>query len=215
MTESKPIRVLIVDDHPLARSGLQTFILAYDWMELVGEAKDGMEAVEFCAEHDVDVVLMDLVMPFMDGSEATRRILAQGKPVKVIVLTSFHEHNLVQQALKAGATSYLLKDVSAEELAQAIQSASGGFSILAPEVAQALISANLQTSAREFDLTQREMQVLALLVEGRSNSEIADELTVSMATIKYHLSNIFSKLEAKSRGEAVAVALKHKLLKQA
>ncbi len=126
MTETKAMRILIVDDHPMVRSGLQDFILAYDWMEPVGEAQNGVEAVEFCATHEVDVVLMDMVMPLMDGSEATRRILALGKPVKVIVLTSFHEQDLVQQALKAGATSYLLKNVSADELASAIQAAQRG-----------------------------------------------------------------------------------------
>ena len=136
MTETQPIRVLIVDDHPMVRSGLKDFILAYDWMELVGEAQNGVEAVDFCATHDVDVVLMDMVMPLMDGSEATRRILALGKPVKIIVLTSFHEQDLVQQALKAGATSYLLKNVSAGELAEAIRAAYGGFSILAPEATE-------------------------------------------------------------------------------
>ena len=141
MAESHPIRVLIVDDHPMVRSGLQDFILAFDWMEAVGEAKNGIEAVEFCAIHDVDVVLMDMVMPLMDGSEATRRILALGKPVKIVVLTSFHEQDLVQQALKAGATSYLLKNVSAEELAAAIRSANSGFSTLSPEATDALIHA--------------------------------------------------------------------------
>ena len=126
MNETNVIRILIVDDHPMVRSGLQDFILTRDGMQLVGEAQNGVEAVEFCATHDVDVVLMDLVMPLMDGSEATRRILALGKPVKVIALTSFHEQNLVQQAMKAGATSYLLKNVTAQELAEAIKAASGG-----------------------------------------------------------------------------------------
>ena len=127
MTESNCIRVLIVDDHPMVRNGLSNFILAYDWMETVGEARDGAEAVGFCATHEVDVVLMDMVMPVMDGSEATRRIMELGKPPKVIVLTSFHEKDLVQQAMKAGATSYLLKNVSAEGLAEAIRAAHQGF----------------------------------------------------------------------------------------
>jgi two-component system, NarL family, response regulator LiaR len=126
MAETQPIRVLIVDDHAMVRNGLTEFVLAYDWMEPVAEARNGVEAVEYCATHEVDVVLMDMIMPMMDGSEATRQILAQGKPVKIIVLTSFHERDLVQQALKAGATSYLLKNISAEELAQAIRSAYGG-----------------------------------------------------------------------------------------
>ncbi len=146
MTESHIIRVLIVDDHPLVRGGLQDFIQAYDWLEAAGEAANGVEAVEFCASHEVDVVLMDMVMPLMDGSEATRRILALGKPVKIIILTSFQEHDRVQQALAAGATSYLLKNVTADDLAKAIQAVYSGFSILAPEATEALVQATRQRS---------------------------------------------------------------------
>jgi NarL family two-component system response regulator LiaR len=212
MTEPHSIRVLIVDDHPMVRGGLWDFILAYDWMEPVGEAQNGVEAVEFCATHEVDVVLMDMVMPLMDGSEATRRILALGKPVKVIVLTSFHEQDLVQQALNAGATSYLLKNVTAEELAKAIQAAYGGFSMLAPEATQALIHANHQRPSIGFDLTVKEREVLTWLVKGLSNLEISDQLSVSVATVKYHLTNIFSKLGANNRVEAVTIALEHNLV---
>lgn len=214
MTETIAIRVLIVDDHPMVRSGLQDFILAYDWMEVVGEAKNGVEAVEFCAAHDVDVVLMDMVMPLMDGSEATRRILALGKPVKIIVLTSFHEQDLVQQALDAGATSYLLKNVTAEELAKAIQAAHGGFSILAPEATQALVQSNRQRTGIGFDLTEREREILGLLVDGLSNLEISKQLSISMATVKYHLTNIFTKLGAKNRVEAATIALDHHLVER-
>jgi len=212
MTESQAIRVLIVDDHPMVRGGLWDFILAYDWMEPVGEAQNGIEAVEFCATHDVDVVLMDMVMPLMDGSEATRRILALGKPVKVIVLTSFHEQDLVQQALSAGATSYLLKNVTAEELAKAIQAAHGGFSMLAPEATQALIHVDHHRPSIGFDLTEKEREVLALLVKGLSNLQISNQLSVSVATVKYHLTNIFSKLGANNRVEAVTIALEHNLV---
>lgn len=212
MTESHPIRVLIVDDHPMVRSGLQDFILAYDWMEPVGEAQDGIEAVEFCAEHTVDVVLMDMVMPLMDGSEATRRILALGKPVKVIVLTSFPERDLVQQALSAGATSYLLKNVNAEELARAIRAAYSGFSTLAPEATQALVHATQPRSGIGFDLTDKEREVLGWLVKGASNNEISNQLSISLATVKFHLTSIFSKLGAKNRVEAATIALEHKLL---
>jgi NarL family two-component system response regulator LiaR len=214
MTESKPIRVLIVDDHPMVRSGLMDFIFAYDWMEAVGEAENGVEAVEFCATHEVDVVLMDMVMPLMDGSEATRRILALGKPVQIIVLTSFHEQDLVQEALKAGAISYLLKNVSAEELATAIRAAHRGRSILAPEATEALIQATRQTPGVGSDLTPRELEVLALLVNGLSNLEISAQLSISMATVKYHLTNIFTKLGAKNRVEAATIALEHNLVNQ-
>lgn len=212
MAEPQPLRVLIVDDHPMVRSGLKDFISAFEWMEPAGEAQNGLEAVEYCATHDVDVVLMDMVMPLMDGSEATRRIMALGKPVRVIVLTSFHEQDLVQQALKAGATSYLLKNVSAEELAGAIRAAHSGFSILSPEATGGLVHSVRQNSSGSFDLTEREREVLALLAQGLSNLEISGQLYISMATVKYHLTNIFSKLGVKNRVEAATTALEHNLL---
>jgi NarL family two-component system response regulator LiaR len=215
MTETHPIRVLIVDDHAMVRSGLKNFISAFDWMEPVGEAQNGVEAVAFCASHEVDVVLMDMVMPMMEGSEATGRILALGKPVKVIVLTSFHEQNLVEEALKAGATSYLLKNVSAGELAMAIQAAYVGRSTLAPEAAEALIHAARKKPVVGFDLTEREQDVLALLVKGLSNREISNQLSIGVATVKFHLTNIFTKLGAKSRVEAVTIALEHHLVSKA
>lgn len=155
---------------------------------------------------------MDMVMPLMDGSEATRRILALGKPIKIIVLTSFHEQDLVQNALDAGATSYLLKNVTAEELAKAIQAAHGGFSTLAPEATQALVQANRQRTGIGFDLTERERETLDLLVDGKSNLEISKQLSISMATVKYHLTNIFTKLGAKNRVEAATIALDHHLI---
>jgi NarL family two-component system response regulator LiaR len=212
MTETHPIRVLIVDDHPMVRSGLQDFILAYDWMELAGEAQNGVEAVEFCSEHDIDVVLMDMVMPLMDGSEATRRILALGKPLKIIILTSFHERDLVQQALAAGATSYLLKNVTADELARAIRAAHSGFSTLAPEATQALVQTTHRKSGVGSDLTKQEREVLTLLVKGSSNLEISAQLLISTATVKYHLTNIFTKLGAKNRVEAATIAVEHGLV---
>jgi NarL family two-component system response regulator LiaR len=214
MSETQPIRILIVDDHAMVRSGLRSFLLAYEWMTLVGEAQNGLEAVEFCANHEVDVVLMDIVMPEMDGAEATRRIVALGKPVKIIIITSFHEQDMVQQALEAGATSYLLKNVSVGELAEAIRAAYGGFSTLAPEATQALIQANRQKSKNGFDLSEREREVLALLAKGLSNLEISRQLCISMATVKYHLTNLFTKLGAKNRVEAVTIALDHNLVKK-
>jgi len=214
MQQAQPIRVLIVDDHAMVRSGIRNFIYGYDWMEPVGEADNGVEAVEFCANHEVDVVLMDMIMPLMDGSEATRRIMALGKPVKIIILTSFHEQDMVQQALRAGATSYLLKNVTAEELAAAIRAASSGRSTLAPEATAALIEATRQTPDVGFNLTDREEELLVLLVQGLSNQEISSRLSISMATVKYHLTNIFSKLGARNRVEAVTIALEHHLVEK-
>jgi two-component system, NarL family, response regulator LiaR len=214
MSDTQPIRVLIVDDHGLVRSGLRNFLYAYEWIEPVGEAANGAEAVAFCSAQAVDVVLMDMVMPEMDGAQATGRILALGKPIKIIVLTSFHEQDLVEQALQAGATSYLLKNVTAAELAQAIRSAYAGRPTLAPEATEALIRSTRKKPTLGYDLTERERQVLTLLVEGRSNAEIAADLTVSMATVKYHLSNIYDKLGTKNRVEAATLALEHKLVRK-
>lgn len=212
MTGTEPIRVLLVDDHAVVRSGLAAFLLAFDDLELVGEASDGREAVQLCAEVAPDVVLMDLVMPEMDGAAATRAIRECCPRVQVIVLTSFKEEDLVQGALQAGAISYLLKNVSAEELAAAIRAAHGGRPTLAPEAAQALVRAAAQPPPCGHDLTPREREVLALMTEGLSNPEIADRLVVSQSTAKFHVSSILSKLGASSRTEAVALALQHHLV---
>jgi NarL family two-component system response regulator LiaR len=212
MNEAEPIRVLIVDDHAMVRSGLTNFIHGFEWMKLVGQVGNGVEAVEFCATHEVDVVLMDMAMPMMDGSEATRRIIELGKPVKVIILTSFHEQDLVEEALQAGATSYLLKNVTAEELASAIRAAHAGHSTLAPEATEALINSTRSRRDIGFDLTEREREVLTLLAGGLSNMEISSELSISKATVKYHLTNVFTKLGAKNRVEAVTTALEHNLV---
>ena len=212
MSDTQPIRVLIVDDHAMVRSGLKNFILGYDWMELAGEAGNGAAAVEFCATHDVDVVLMDMIMPEMDGSEATRRIIATRKPIRIVILTSFHEQDLVEQALRAGATSYLLKNVSAEELAVAIRNAHAGQATLAPEATEALIQATRRKPGVGDDLTERELDVLALLVNGNSNSEISTQLSISVATVKFHLANIYSKLGVSNRVEAVTVSIENQIL---
>ena len=212
MIGEQPVRVLIVDDHAMVRSGLRNFICAYDWMEPVGEAADGSEAIAFCTSHGVDIVLMDLVMPGMDGLDAIRGIMALSKPIKIIVLTSFNEQDSIEQALKAGAISFLLKNVAAEELAQTIRAAQAGHSTLSPEVTDGLIAAARQKPSPGHDLTARKKEVLALLVKGLSNSDIAAQLAISLATTKYHLSNIFSKLGAKSRVEAVTIALDRNLV---
>lgn len=212
MSDAKSIRVLIVDDHSMVRSGLTNFIYGFEWMEPVGEARNGGEAVTFCATHQVDVVLMDLLMPIMDGCEATRRILERGGSEKVIILTSFHEADLVEDALKAGATSYLLKNVTADDLAVAIRSAYDGRSVLAPEATDALIQATRQRPSIGADLTDRERETLALLVQGLSNAEIADRLFISMPTVKFHVTNIFTKIGARNRVEAATIALNHELV---
>lgn len=213
MTEPKLIRVMLVDDHAVVRSGLSTFLLACDDMELVGEASSGEQALGLCPRVEPDVVLMDLVMPGMDGATATRKIREQCPDIQVIALTSFKEQELVQGALQAGAIGYLLKDISADELANAIRAAYAGKPTLAPEAAQALIQATrLPADNVGFDLTEREKEVLALMVEGLNNNQIAGRLVVSRSTAKFHVSSVLSKLGAASRTEAVATALKHKLV---
>lgn len=212
MNEKERIRILLVDDHAMVRSGLRNFIYGFEWMEPVGEAANGAEAVEFCAQNEVDVVLMDMVMPVMDGCEATQRICALNKPIRIIILTSFHEQDLVERAIKAGATSYLLKNVSAEELAAAIRSAVSGKAMLSPEATEALIESTRQRHNLGYNLTPREQEVLTLVVAGLSNREISEELSLSAATVKFHLTNIFTKLRVKNRVEAVTTALEHDLV---
>ena len=215
MTESKPIRVLLVDDHAVVRSGLGAFLTAFDDLELAGEASSGERAITMCQHVQPDVVLMDLVMPGMDGATATRKIREQCPQIQVIALTSFKEQELVQGALQAGAIGYLLKDISAAELANAIRAAYTGKPTLAPEAAQALIAATrLPADTPGFDLTERESEVLSLMVQGLSNQQIAEKLIVSLSTAKFHVSSILSKLNAGSRTEAVSIALQRHLVKR-
>jgi len=201
------IKVMIVDDHAVVRSGLAAFLTAFEDLACVGEATGGADAVRKCVTLRPDVVLMDLVMPEVDGAEATRRIREACPNVQVIALTSFKEDDLVQGALKAGAISYLLKNVSADELADAIRGAYAGRSTLAPEAAQVLINATREPAGQDEGLTRRELEILRLMVAGESNPDIAAKLFVSRSTVKFHVSNILMKLGAATRTEAVSRAL--------
>ena len=209
---SQPIRVMLVDDHTMVRRGLGTFLKAYDDLELAGEAESGAAAIRLCGEIIPDVILMDMVMPDMDGAAATRTIRQQFPQVQVLALTSFKEGELVKNALEAGAIGYLLKDVSADELVQAIRAAHAGRATLSPEAAQALVETANQPPAPGLDLTERELEVLALMVEGLNNTQIAGRLTVSSSTIKSHVSSILSKLGVASRTEAVTLALRKRII---
>jgi NarL family two-component system response regulator LiaR len=213
MTMQNPIRVLVADDHTVVRSGLGAVISVNDDFKLVGEASNGEEAVRLCEKLQPDVVLMDLMMPVMDGVSATRIIREKWLNINVIALTSFKEKDLVEGALKAGAISYLLKTVSAEELASTIRGAVAGQSKLSPEATQVLIRGMKEPKAPVYDLTDREKEILSLMVEGLPNINIAERLIVSQSTVKFHVSNVLSKLGVTSRTEAVAMALKHNLVK--
>lgn len=213
MGNTDPIGVLIVDDHAMLRKGLRFFLRGFDDLELLGEADAAEEAIELCAETEPDVVLMDMILPGMDGAEATRIIRQRWPQTQVIALTSFQEEDLIERALKAGAIGYLLKSVPADELAEAIRDAHAGHSTLAPEATEALIQATRERSDHpDYGLTERECEVLGLVAEGQSNAEIAEQLVISVATVKFHVSNILSKLGVDSRTEAVSVAWQQNLV---
>jgi two-component system, NarL family, response regulator LiaR len=213
MTESAPIKVLLVDDHAVVRSGLGAVLMSYDDLSLAGEAGNGEEAIRLCEKLQPDVVLMDLMMPVMDGVAATAAIHKQWPKINIIALTSFKEKEMVEGALKAGAMSYLLKNVSASELVMAIRGAVAGQPRLSPEAAQVLIQDMKMPSTPTYDLTDREKEILSLMTEGLQNTDIADRLVVSQSTVKFHVSNILSKLGVTSRTEAVSLALKNHLVK--
>ena len=212
MTQGSSIRVMIVDDHDMVRKGLAAFLKVKSDLELVGEARGAEEALQVCEQSQPDVILMDLVMPEMGGAEVTRAIRERCPQVQVIALTSFQDKELVREALEAGAISYLLKNVTADDLADAIRAAYAGKATLAPEAVQALVQTASQGPAPVYKLTRRERQVLSLMVEGLSNPDIAERLVVTRSTAKAHVSSILSKLGVSNRAEAVALALKQELV---
>lgn len=211
MKDTNCIRVMLVDDHAVVRSGLGAFLSVMPDFELVGEAENGDEAVVRCSLLKPDVILMDLSMPGTDGVTATRLIHEKYPNVHVIALTSFQEDTLIQRALQAGATGYLMKNISARELATAIRSAYQGKMTLSPEAAEALVHARTQAKETEH-LTEREREVLRLMVEGLNNAQIAERLVVSLSTVKYHIGNILMKLRVENRVAAVTVAMQNKLV---
>jgi two-component system, NarL family, response regulator LiaR len=212
MSVNNRIRVLIVDDHGILRSGLKTTLSIFKDIEVVGEAEDGEEAVRLCGELHPAVVLMDLVMPVMDGLEATRKIRQNCPEVRIIALTSFKDDVLIQRVLKAGAISYLLKNVSADALVSAVRAACDGRPSLSPEATQAVIRIATRPYSADYDLTDREMEVLALMVQGASNSDIAARLVIGLSTAKTHVSNVLSKLGVTTRSEAIALAIQRRLV---
>lgn len=208
-----PIRVIIVDDHVMVRSGLRLFLLAFEDMKLVGEAANGEEAIRLCGQEKPDVVLMDMVMPIMDGVRATTEISARYPHVKVIGLTTFHEPGMIQKMVDAGANSFLLKSISASELAQAIRDVSDGKTAVSPEIQELLKGRRSSPSQQaRYNLSQREWQVLTGLMNGQSNAEIARDLVISLSTTKFHVSRILTKLNVSSRTEAISLAMSEGLV---
>jgi NarL family two-component system response regulator LiaR len=203
---------MAVDDHEILRGGIRFSLLAFDDLEFVGEAPSGREALRLCSELRPDVVLMDMAMPGMDGVETTRALLASQPQVQVLAFSSFHDPEIVQRAMRAGAIGYLVKGASADRLAQAIREAYAGRPTLSPEAVKALVRSPAPSPGLGADVTEREREVLALLAAGQSNAEIGRRLAVSISTVKYHLRGIYSKLGAANRAEAVALALQNNLI---
>jgi NarL family two-component system response regulator LiaR len=207
------IRVIIVDDHVMVRSGLRLFLLAFEDLKLVGEAANGEEAIRLCNRENADVILMDMVMPVMDGVRATREIHSQFPRIKIIGLTTFYDPEMIRNMLDAGASSFLLKSVSAIELAQSIRDASTGKPTISPEI-QDLLNGHQPDRAQvsKYKLSAREKEVLVGIISGLSNAEIARDLVISLSTAKFHVTRILTKLNVSNRAEAVSLALQEGLV---
>lgn len=212
MTIPQTIRVLLVDDHAIVRTGLRYFLAGTGDITVVGEASNGAEALTRVAELQPDVVLMDLVLPVMDGITATQQLRQHFPQVRVLALTSFSSGDMVQRALEAGAVSYLMKDVPARDLVSAIRATYSGRSVLTPEAAEALVTTFSHSPKPGADLSARELEVLGLLTLGLNNGQIATRLHISRNTVRHHVQNILGKLGVVNRTEAVALALQHGLV---
>ncbi|WP_042351164.1 response regulator transcription factor [Bacillus massiliigorillae] len=208
------IKVLFVDDHEMVRIGVSAYLSAQADIEVVGEAADGGEGVEKALALRPDIILMDLVMKEMDGIQATKNIIEQWPEAKIIIVTSFLDDEKVYPALEAGATSYMLKTSKASEIADAVRSTYHGQSVLEPEVTGKMMQRMRNPKQTELheELTNREMEILLLMAEGKSNQEMADELFIALKTVKVHVSNILSKLQVQDRTQAVIYAFKHSLV---
>jgi two-component system, NarL family, response regulator LiaR len=206
--EKKLIQVMIVDDHPIVRDGMKNMLLVFEDLEFAGEAENGRAALDCLRDSVPDVILMDIAMPEMGGIPATYAILEKYPQVRIIMLTSYPEDELIQESLQAGALGFLLKNSSIETLANAIRSVYAGQPALAPEVMKALIRIKTRPVKLGADLSQREQEVLALMAEGLSNEEIAERLVISPATARHHVSACIQKLGASNRAQASALAVK-------
>jgi len=212
MNDTKKIRILVADDHAITRDGLRTLISLYDDFDLISEAANGKEAVDLCRELCPDVVLMDLEMPVLGGIEAIKEIKKHNPETKIIALSSFADNKLVKDTIKAGALSYIIKNVSTCELAGCIRDARNGKSCFSPEVTAVMVSEINSPSSGVSVLTEKERDILIMIAGGYSNKAIAKELFVSDNTVKFHISNILSKLGVANRAQAAAIAVKENLL---
>jgi NarL family two-component system response regulator LiaR len=210
-----PIRVMTIDDQEIARSGIRFMLGALDDIEVVGEAADGTQGLRLCGELGPDVVLMDMKLPDTDGVAVTRAI-RQGHPdTRVLVVTAYHSNSFVKDAMQAGAMGYVMKDASADELAQAIRATRAGQTTLSPEAARALVAQSVSPAPHSGlgnDLTAREREILTLLAKGLRNNQIAKQLDRSPYTVRHHVSELIAKLGASNRAEAAAIAVKHRLV---
>ncbi|MHB1346141.1 MAG: response regulator [Candidatus Humimicrobiaceae bacterium] len=206
------IRVIIADDHPLVRHGIKTVFEAYDDIELVAEAENGKEAIEICEQYKPDIVIMDMIMPILDGAEATSQLIKKFPDIKVIALTSFNDKDLIKKSLKAGAISFVLKNISGSKLVKTIKDVYKGKYELSPQATKILLSELREKTDDNISLTKREKEILTFIVEGLSNKEIAKRMFLSNSTIQFHVSNVLSKLGVSKRTEAAYLALKQKLV---
>jgi two-component system, NarL family, response regulator LiaR len=209
------IKVVFVDDHEMVRIGVSSYLSAQPDIEVIGEADNGKTGVEMALELRPDIILMDLVMKEMDGIEATKQIIEKWPEAKIIIVTSFLDDEKVYPALEAGATSYMLKTSKASEIANAVRVTYSGQPVLEPEVTGKMMMKMRQRNNVELheELTEREMEVLKLIAEGKTNQEIADELFIALKTVKTHVSNILSKLQVQDRTQAVIYAFRHSIVK--
>lgn len=209
------IKILLVDDHEMVRIGVSAYLQIQPDMEVIGEAVNGREAVDMALELRPDIILMDMVMPVMNGAEATKEIIEQWPEAKVMIVTSFLDDDKVYPALEAGAISYILKTSNAKRIADAIRETLKGQTVLEPEVTTKMMQRMRTGNEKQLhdDLTERELEILLLLTEGKTNQTIAEELFIAVKTVKTHVSNLLSKLEVQDRTQAVIYAFKHQLVK--
>ena len=206
------IRILLVDDHEMVRIGVSAYLQSQKDMEVAGEATNGQEAVEMALELRPDLILMDMVMPIMNGAEATKAIIDQWPEAKIMIVTSFLDDDKVYPALQAGAVSYILKTSKASRIADSIRETMNGTPVLEPEVMSKMMKQMRHERVLHDGLTEREMEILLLLAGGLTNQEIADQLFIALKTVKTHVSNILAKLEVHDRTQAVIYAFQHKLI---